>query len=191
MTRSTSGPLTPPFSDPESAFRKKGTSTSTANLSDVEVSDSDGETVRDTNTNEMADIANMTLEEYATRTTNAERTGVVRPTIPNNTNFELKGHILHMLRDIPFNGNADENAHDHVEEVLEIANYFKVPGVAEDAIMLRIFPITMKGAAKKWLKSQPSAEMDTWAKVKAQRFTTLSSWNLKLCMKPGFGSRIC
>lgn len=168
MTRSASGPLTPPFADLESAFRKKGPSTPTTNLSDAEVTDSDREAESDTNTNEMADIANMTLEEYATMNANADRTGVVCPTIPNNTNFELKGHILHMLRDIPFNGNADENAHDHMEEVLEIADYFKVPGVVEDAIMLRIFLITMKGAAKKWLKSQPSREMDTWAKVKAQ-----------------------
>ena len=68
------------------------------------------------------------------------------------TPIELKGHILSMLRHIPFNGKADEDADDHVEEVLEIADYFKVPGVAEDAIMLRIFPITMKGAARKWLK---------------------------------------
>jgi len=55
-----------------------------------------------------------------------------------------------------------------VEEVLEIADYFKVLGVAKDAIMLRIFPITLKGVAKKWLKSQPSTEMDTWEKVNAQ-----------------------
>lgn len=81
----------------------------------------------------------MRLEEYAIRTTENIRTRVVRPTIPNNTNFELKGHILHMLRDIPSNGNEDEDAHNHVDEVLEIADYFKVPGFQEDGIMLRIF----------------------------------------------------
>jgi len=208
MTRSISGPLTPLFLDPESAFpKKKQDQTNTTSADSFSNSEpSDQGTNYDTNTHKMADIANMTLEEYATQTTQTFQMGVVRPTIPNNTNFELKGHILHMLREIPFNGNEYEDAHNHVDEVLEIADYVKVPGVSEDLIMLRIFPITKKGKEKKWLKSQPLTEMDTWAKMIAKflkqfsppaRIAKLKSknhglnrWSRRHSMKPRLGLKI-
>ncbi|GJV62003.1 hypothetical protein Tco_1468103 [Tanacetum coccineum] len=46
----------------------------------------------------------------------------------------------------------DDDAYEHVRRVLEIVDLFHFPGVTYDAIMLRVFPITLKGPALRWKK---------------------------------------
>ncbi|GJS61215.1 hypothetical protein Tco_0655999 [Tanacetum coccineum] len=41
-------------------------------------------------------------------------------------------------------------AHEHVQKVLKIVDMFSIPNVSHDAIMLRVFPITLMGEAKRW-----------------------------------------
>ncbi|GJV20887.1 hypothetical protein Tco_1369907 [Tanacetum coccineum] len=50
----------------------------------------------------------------------------------------------------------DEDAHEHVRRVLEIVDLFHFPGVTHDAVMLRVFPITLKGRALRWKKKNSS-----------------------------------
>ncbi|GKC01371.1 retrovirus-related pol polyprotein from transposon TNT 1-94 [Tanacetum coccineum] len=47
----------------------------------------------------------------------------------------------------------DEDAYEHVWRVFEIIDLFHFPGVTHDAIMLRVFPITLKGWALRWKKA--------------------------------------
>ncbi|GKE19005.1 hypothetical protein Tco_1426582 [Tanacetum coccineum] len=54
------------------------------------------------------------------------------------------------LRRKLFVGTDDEDAYEHVRSVLEIVDLFHFPGVTHDAIMLRVFPITLKGRALRW-----------------------------------------
>nr|GEU86175.1 hypothetical protein [Tanacetum cinerariifolium] len=37
--------------------------------------------------------------------------------------------------------NENDDAHDHVERVLDIVNLFNIPGVTHDAVMMRFFPL--------------------------------------------------
>ncbi|GJY67257.1 hypothetical protein Tco_0469495 [Tanacetum coccineum] len=53
------------------------------------------------------------------------------------------------LREDTFSENKNDDAHEHVEWVLDIVNLFNIPGVTHDAVMLRIFPITLTRAAKR------------------------------------------
>nr|GEX66762.1 hypothetical protein [Tanacetum cinerariifolium] len=53
------------------------------------------------------------------------------------------------LREDTFFGNKNDNAHEHVEQVLDIVSLFNIPGVSHDVVMLRVFPITLTGAAKR------------------------------------------
>lgn len=53
-----------------------------------------------------------------------------------------------MIKEIPFFGKEHEDVNNHIDEVLEIAGYFNVPGVSKDAIMLCVLPITFKDVAK-------------------------------------------
>ncbi|GKB12416.1 hypothetical protein Tco_0846339 [Tanacetum coccineum] len=55
------------------------------------------------------------------------------------------------LREDTFSGNRNEDAHDHVDQVLNIVSLFNIPGVSQDAVLLRVLPFTLTGAAKRWV----------------------------------------
>ncbi|GKA07022.1 hypothetical protein Tco_0686246 [Tanacetum coccineum] len=60
------------------------------------------------------------------------------------------------LRDTPFVRTDEEDANENVEKVLEIFEMIKLPSVSKDEIMLTIFPKTLIGATRRWIKSEPS-----------------------------------
>nr|GEV67733.1 retrotransposon Orf1 [Tanacetum cinerariifolium] len=66
------------------------------------------------------------------------------------------------LRRKLFRGADDEDAHEHVQRVLEIADLFHFPGVTHDAVMLRVFPITLKGPALRWKSRLSAGSITTW-----------------------------
>ncbi|GJU70625.1 hypothetical protein Tco_1256884 [Tanacetum coccineum] len=47
------------------------------------------------------------------------------------------------LREDTFSENKNDDAHEHVERVLDIVSLFNIPGQSHDAVMLRVFPITL------------------------------------------------
>nr|GEV66430.1 reverse transcriptase domain-containing protein [Tanacetum cinerariifolium] len=67
------------------------------------------------------DINTLTMEQYLALTRGNQTLDVVKPEIGGN----------------------------HVERVLDIVSLFNIPGVTHDAVMLRVFPITLTGAAKR------------------------------------------
>ncbi|GJX57522.1 hypothetical protein Tco_0287419 [Tanacetum coccineum] len=77
--------------------------------------------------------------------------------------FELKGQFLKELREHTFSGGSeDEDANEHIERVQEIVDLFTTPYVTQDQLMLRVFPITLTGAASRWLRNEPSGSITTW-----------------------------
>ncbi|GJY26494.1 reverse transcriptase domain-containing protein [Tanacetum coccineum] len=56
----------------------------------------------------------------------------------------------------------DEDPHEHVRRVLEIADLFHFHGVTHDAVMLRVFPITLKGPALRWINRLLAGLVTTW-----------------------------
>ncbi|GJR43421.1 reverse transcriptase domain-containing protein [Tanacetum coccineum] len=56
--------------------------------------------------------------------------------------------------------------HEHVEQVLDIVSLFNIPRVPHDAVMLRVFPITLTGAAKRWVDRLPPGTIDYWVLLK-------------------------
>nr|GEZ60388.1 hypothetical protein [Tanacetum cinerariifolium] len=59
------------------------------------------------------------------------------------------------LRDDTFPENKNDDAHEHVERVLDIVSLFNIPGVSHDVVMMCVFPITLTGAAKRWVDRLP------------------------------------
>ncbi|GKB88734.1 zinc knuckle CX2CX4HX4C containing protein [Tanacetum coccineum] len=53
------------------------------------------------------------------------------------------------LREDTFSGNKDEDAHNHIDRVLSIVGLFNILRVSKDAVILRVFPFTLTGSAKK------------------------------------------
>ena len=72
-----------------------------------------------------------------------------------------------------FSENKNEDAYEHVEHVLYITSLFNIPGVSNDAVLLRVFPMTLTGAARRWVDRLPGGTINTWnllKKVFIQRF---------------------
>nr|GEX02906.1 hypothetical protein [Tanacetum cinerariifolium] len=47
-----------------------------------------------------------------------------------------------------FSRNNNDDAHEHVERILDIAGLFNIPGAPHDAVMLPVFHITLTRATK-------------------------------------------
>ncbi|GJZ47515.1 hypothetical protein Tco_0601347 [Tanacetum coccineum] len=68
-----------------------------------------------------------TMEQYMSKTRENYWSSVTRPTINQDTPFELKGQFLKELRDNTFSGLEYEDANEHIEKVLEIVDLFHIP----------------------------------------------------------------
>ncbi|GJT31676.1 hypothetical protein Tco_0922095 [Tanacetum coccineum] len=106
-----------------------------------------------------------TMEQYMSKTQKNYGSGVTRPTINQDTPFELKGQFLKELRDNTFSGSEHEHVNEHIKKVLEIVDLFHILKVTQDQIMLRAFPVSLTGAASRWLRNQLSRSITTWEEV--------------------------
>ena len=85
-------------------------------------------------------------------------------------NFEIKGQILHMIRDLQFDGKLVNDPNLHVEIFLDICELFKNQA-SNDAVRLRIFPFTLTGEAKAWLKSLEPNSITNWEELRSKFVT--------------------
>ncbi|GKB22031.1 hypothetical protein Tco_0855954 [Tanacetum coccineum] len=96
------------------------------------------------------DVDTLTMEQYLALSRENEAPGVVKPKIGGNVNFEIKSQFMRELREDTFSRNKDEDAYDHIDRVLSIVNLFNILGVSKDTVMLRVFPFTLTGSAKRY-----------------------------------------
>ncbi|GJS55157.1 reverse transcriptase domain-containing protein [Tanacetum coccineum] len=82
--------------------------------------------------------------------------------VGNDIEFEINSNFIKDLRRKLFKGTDDKDAHEHVRMILEIADLFHFSGVTHDAVMIRVFPITLKGHALRWINRLPAGLVTTW-----------------------------
>ncbi|GJU51805.1 hypothetical protein Tco_1221360 [Tanacetum coccineum] len=104
-----------------------------------------------------ADINTLPMEQYLALTRGNQTPGVVKLEIEGNFNFKIKSQFMRELREDTFSRNKNGDAYEHVERILDIVSLFNIPGVTHDAVMLRVFPITLTGAAKRRVSNDSSA----------------------------------
>nr|GEY13466.1 hypothetical protein [Tanacetum cinerariifolium] len=109
------------------------------------------------------EIDNLTMEQYIALTQGNQAPSVVKPEIRGNVNFEIKSQFMRELREDTFSRNKNDDAYEHVEQVFDIVSLFNIPGVSHDVVMLRVFPITLTGATKRWGDRLPPGTIDSWA----------------------------
>ena len=111
----------------------------------------------------------MLLDEFVLPPT-VVQTAIRRPPIQAN-NFELKSVTVQMLQNILFHGLPLENPNMHLTIFLEVCDTIKYNGVTEEALRLRLFPLSLGDIAKHWLTSQPPDSITTWNDL-VQKFLT-------------------
>ncbi|GJV75519.1 hypothetical protein Tco_1507103 [Tanacetum coccineum] len=102
-----------------------------------------------------------TMEEYMCNTRGDYGSGVTRPKIDEKYHFELKGQFLKELRDNTFSSSDHEDANELIEKVLEIVDLFHILNITQDQIMLRAFPMSLTGAASRWLRKKSYGSIKT------------------------------
>nr|GEU37732.1 putative reverse transcriptase domain-containing protein [Tanacetum cinerariifolium] len=110
---------------------------------------------------EVEETMAETMEQYMSKTRADYGSGVARPKIENNVNFQLKGQFLKKLRTNTFSGSDHEDANEHIEKVLEIVDLFHILNITIDQVMLRAFPMSLTGTASCWLRNEPTGSITT------------------------------
>ncbi|GJX98051.1 reverse transcriptase domain-containing protein, partial [Tanacetum coccineum] len=112
---------------------------------------------------EEAEAMAETMEQYTSKTRTDYGSGVARPKIEEKDSFELKGQFLKELRENTFSGSDNKDANEHIEKVLKIIDLFHIPNITVDQLMLRVFLISLTGAAS--LFEQNSTPSQTRKKI--------------------------
>ncbi|XP_071912105.1 uncharacterized protein [Coffea arabica] len=105
-----------------------------------------------------------TLRELAAPELSQQPLCITFPTLAENTSFELKSGLIHLLP--TFHGLSGEEPHKHIQEFDVVCSSMKPPGITEEQIKLRAFPFSLKDAAKDWLYYLPAGSITTWAQFK-------------------------
>nr|GEZ27382.1 reverse transcriptase domain-containing protein [Tanacetum cinerariifolium] len=76
--------------------------------------------------------------------------------------FELKHSLINMMTSDQFFGLEKDNPRDHIRWFNKITSTIKYKDVPNSAIKLMLFPFSLTGAARRWLKREPMRYILTW-----------------------------
>ncbi|KAK8601098.1 hypothetical protein V6N12_050940 [Hibiscus sabdariffa] len=80
--------------------------------------------------------------------------------------FELKLVMFNMLNTLgQLGGSPGENARQHLKPFLEICNSFKIHGVSNDVLKLKLFPYSLRDKAKEWWNNLPPGSLRSWTEL--------------------------
>ncbi|KAL4273966.1 hypothetical protein GQ457_13G015910 [Hibiscus cannabinus] len=80
--------------------------------------------------------------------------------------FELKPVMFNMLNTLgQFGGTSNENARHYLKSFLEICNSFKIHGVSNDVLKLKLFPYSLRDKAKTWLNNLLPGSLQSWTQL--------------------------
>ncbi|KAL4310821.1 hypothetical protein GQ457_01G022140 [Hibiscus cannabinus] len=80
--------------------------------------------------------------------------------------FELKPVVFNMLNTLgQFGGTPNENARQRLKSFLEICNSFKIHGVSNDVLKLKLFPYSLRDKAKTWLNNLQPSSLQSWTQL--------------------------
>ncbi|GJY18630.1 hypothetical protein Tco_0390121 [Tanacetum coccineum] len=77
-------------------------------------------------------------------------------------NFELKHGLLNLVTSKQFYGFEKEDPHAHIRWFNKITSTIKYKDVPNSSIKLMLFPFSIEGAARIWLKKEPPHSILTW-----------------------------
>nr|XP_027108806.1 uncharacterized protein LOC113728618 [Coffea arabica] len=131
--------------------------------SEVEPTDSFGDTSSDSDQGEGTMANARTLRELAAPNLNQQHLCITFPNLDNSTPFELKSGLIHLLPS--FHGLPGEEPYKHLQEFDVVCNSMKPPGITEEQIKMRAFPFSLKDSTKDWLYYLPPGSITTWGQL--------------------------
>ena len=106
--------------------------------------------------------APRTMCDYIKPSLTETESSIVRPAVAANT-FELKPNTIQMIQQfVQFDGLQDEDPYAHLANFLELCDTFKINGISDDSIRLRLFPFSLRKKAKQWLNLLSRGSITTW-----------------------------
>ena len=64
-----------------------------------------------------------------------------------------------------FSGMPTEDPHLHLRLFMEVSDSFKITGVTEDALRMKLFLYSFRDQARAWLNSLPPSSISTWQEL--------------------------
>ncbi|XP_071939285.1 uncharacterized protein [Coffea arabica] len=114
----------------------------------------------------MANV--QTQRELATPELNQQPLYITFPNLNDNTLFELKSGLIHLLPS--FRGLQGEEPYKHLQEFDVVCNSMKPPKIIEEQIKMRAFPFSLKDSVKDWLYYLPPDSITTWDQLEKKFF---------------------
>ncbi|XP_070008742.1 uncharacterized protein [Nicotiana sylvestris] len=109
---------------------------------------------------DMAEEQPMVVQEVDAQHANVT-SNIVKPRITRN--FELKQSMIQLLHaNGQFMGLPHEDPQQHILNFLEISDTYITNGVIPYYVRLTLFPFSLLGEAKLWLKAEPANSITTW-----------------------------
>ena len=109
-----------------------------------------------------------TLQDYFTPTAAGVAGSIVAPNVEAN-NFELKPALISMIQNsTQFGGTPNEDPNLHLKKFLRLTDTIKYNGVTNDAIRLRLFPLSVTEKVNEWFSILPANSIRTWENLTHQ-----------------------
>ncbi|GKA72152.1 reverse transcriptase domain-containing protein, partial [Tanacetum coccineum] len=125
---------------------------------------------------------NRTMAQLLEASTVGYEDAVVVPEITAD-NFELKHGLLTLVQNKQFFGHDKEDPHAHIRYFNKITSTMKFPNVQSTSVKLMLFPFSLEGAARIWLKKEPPRSILSWddliSKFINKFFPTSKTTNLR------------
>jgi len=94
-------------------------------------------------------MAERTLKEYATPSSEEPQAIIVYPTIEGE-NFEIKLALLNLVQQNQFSGSPTEDPNLHISTFLRLSGTLKAN---QEVVRLHLFPLSLRDRASAWFQS--------------------------------------
>ncbi|GJR71650.1 hypothetical protein Tco_0084015 [Tanacetum coccineum] len=101
-------------------------------------------------------------------------------------NFELKHGLLNLVTSKQFYGFEKEDPQAHIRWFNKITSTIKYRDVPNSSIKLMLFPFSIEGAARIWLKKEPPRSIFTWEDLVSNEAWDRFKYLLRACPHHGF-----
>ncbi|XP_019260491.1 PREDICTED: uncharacterized protein LOC109238476 [Nicotiana attenuata] len=109
----------------------------------------------------MAEEHQMVVREVAMPSIANVTSSIVKPRVTGH--FELKQSMIQLLHvNRQFIGLPHEDPQQHILNFLEISDTYITNGVTPNYVRLTLFPFSLLGEAKRWLKAEPANSITSW-----------------------------